>query len=49
MFDGINQLKKYRKYEEITPELKKELLDLIRVGINPKNFETEDDKKKAEA
>ena len=49
MFGEINELKKYRKYERITDEKKQELLNLIRIGINPENVLTEEEKKKVQA
>lgn len=49
MFGEINELKKYRKYERITDEKKQELLNLIRIGINPENVQTEEEKKKVQA
>ncbi len=47
--DKINELQKYKKYEQITAEKKKALLDLIKIGINPENYQTEEEKEKASA
>lgn len=49
MFGEINELKKYKKYESIGLEKKQELLNLIRIGINPENVQTEEEKKKVKA
>ena len=49
MFGEISELKKYRKYENITHEKKQELLNLIKIGINPENYQTDEEKKKAKA
>jgi hypothetical protein len=49
MFGEINELKNYRKYESISFEKKQELLNLIRIGINPENVQTEEEKKKVQA
>jgi len=49
MFGEISELKKYRKYENITYEKKQELLNLIKIGINPENYQTDEEKKKARA
>ena len=49
MFGEINELKKYRKYDNISYEKKQELLNLIKVGINPENYQTVEEKTKAKA
>ena len=49
LFGEVNELQKYKKYEHITAEKKKALLDLIKIGINPENYQTKEEKEKASA
>ena len=41
IFEEIEDFKRYRKYEGIPATKKAELMEMIRIGINPENIKIE--------